>query len=232
MNTNFIYFLLIGAFIICMSCESDRPLQAYSIEELEKNEQNDLKLAVEENPDILTLTGELEKLDRAGVEARLQKKGLGLMEASYLFYTLGLRYFQEEDFQNGMKYQKLAADQYLNPLAMIRLAHIYTDSTSSVQKMFPEADLGDFEQDFDKVYHYLHYGLNMAILSMEHFQDNYVVKEANFMSGPLTNLFQARDSSVIGNFDVKAAEAAMKAELPAIREKFEAFYGVGDGSEG
>lgn len=226
MKNNTVYLMLLGALMFCFACQSDRPQKEFTVEELENNAQNQLELPIEEEVDLFRLQEELEKLDKAAIEKRLGKKALGLLEASYLFNTLGLRYFQEDNFKKGMHYHKVAADQYLNPLAMVRLAHIYSDSASAVQKKFPNADLSGFEQDFEKVYHYLHYGLNMAILTMEGFQDDSAVKEVNYMSRSLTDLFQSRDSSILGDFDVKAAEEAMKKELPAIREKFETLYRV------
>jgi hypothetical protein len=226
MKRALIYSLFLASLLFQMSCQTDQPQKAFSIAELENNSNNKLALPLDEELDLFSLTEELEKLDKEAIEKRLEQKGLTIMEASYLFNTLGLRYFQDDNFSKGMHYHKVAADQYLNPLAMLRLAHIYTDSAAVVQAKFPDADLNGFEQDFDKVYHYLHYGLNMAILTMEHFQDDYPVKEVNFMSGPLTKLFESRDSSILGDFDVKAAEEAMKKELPTIREKFESFYGL------
>lgn len=222
--------MLLGALMFCFACQSDQPQKEFTVEELENNTQNQLELPVEEEVDLFRLQEELEKLDKGAIEKRLEKKGLALVEASYLFNTLGLRYFQEDNFKKGMYYHKVAADQYLNPLAMVRLAHIYSDSASDVQKKFPNAELSGFEQDFEKVYHYLHYGLNMAILTMERFQDDSAVKEVNYMSRSLTDLFQSRDSSILGDFDVQAAEEAMKKELPAIREKFENLYRVGEES--
>ncbi len=217
--------LLLLTLLCCFSaCQPERT-QQFSVDQLTNNPKNQLGLPVEESTDWLSLAEELETADSKEVKKRLERKGIELAETSYLFYALALSYFKEEKFDEALAALKVAADQYYNPLAMVRLAWIYADTKAEVQKRFPKADLSNFEQDYQKVYDYVHYGLSAAIFMMERFDDRYCVDEVNLISRPLTDRFIAKDSTVIGDFDTQAAAAALEQALPQLQKDFEATYG-------
>ena len=196
-----------------------------SLSDLEKNKNNNLALPIEEKIDLKGLCDELfEETDKDKLIKRLAKSKLSLQEASYTLHILGIKYFESDDFENGMRYQHIAADQYLNPLAMILLARVYADKKETVLEKFPEGSVKTFEQDFSKCYRYLHWALNCGILTMERFSDRYPTDRINYYATPLIDLFESKDSTRLGDFDIEAAVRKMEAELPDIRKQFEALY--------
>lgn len=218
--------LLAIALFLCLitACENEAN-KKFTLSELENNKGNILGLKVEDKLDIKGLCDALlEEENKEKLEKRLGKNGLGLIEASYVFHILGIKYFEADDFEKGMLYQHLAADQYLNPLAMVLLARIYSERKETVVEKFPKGVVTDFEQDLSKSYHYLHWALNCAILTMEHFEDRYPTDQVNYHATPLINLFEGKDSTRLGSFDTAAAAKEMEAQLPEIKKEFEALY--------
>lgn len=224
-HTTILYPLLslLCIFLLFLSCQNQEA-RSYSLEELENNEENVLGLYVAEQPAIQKLCQELGAMGREEIIEFLQKKDIGLFEASYGFHFLGNRYFVEDEFDKGMHYQYVAADQYLNPLAQLRIALLYYKPTAEIKGALPEGQGKDFAQDFAKSYHYLHLALNYSMLTMSEFADRTAIDDVNHYGRPLIDVFQKKDSTILGDFDVDAAAAKMKAYLPELESKFNTVY--------
>jgi len=159
------------------------------------------------------------------MEERLQKKGVGLFEASYGFHFLGNAYFQQDSFDKGLYYQKVAAETYLNPLANLRLARIYTKTASEIKSRVPKGEAMNFKQDYGKVYTYLNKALNYAILTMSKLNDRTIIDDVNHFAAPLIEVFQKRDSVILGDFVVTAWEIKTEKKLPQLEASFHKIYG-------
>jgi hypothetical protein len=219
------YFFVITLLFIVIACESDNPKNSnYSLEQLEKNKQNALGLESIENPDLLALTQKLNEAKKEEIEKLLQKKGLNFFEASYGLHYLGNRYFAEDDFEKGMYYQQLAADEYLNPYAMLRLAIIYSKTKEEISSKLPKGKKIDFERDYEKSFRYLLLAINTAVLTMEYFEDRSVMDDINKFGAPLVELYEKRDSSLLKDFDIAKSEEKAKKELPDIKAAFLRVY--------
>ncbi len=226
------YFnLLAFSFLVIVfltACQSEKT-KVYSLSELEQNKKNILGLKANTQPDLKKLCDDLFEIEgREKLEKRLSKADIDLFEVSYIFYTLGVDYLRHNDFEKGMQYLHIAADDYLNPLAMIRLARIYVETKEVVSSKFPQGAVKDFEQDFQKVYHYLHWALNTAILTMEYFKDRYAIDIVNEIATPLIDGFEGQNPkfSPPSDFDKDAAAKDMEKQLPTIRAEFEKLYGI------
>ncbi len=219
------YFFVITLLFIVLACESDNPKNSnYSLEQLEKNKQNALGLESIEKPDLLALTQKLNEAKKEEIEKLLQKKGLNFFEASYGLHYLGNRYFAEDDFEKGMYYQQLAADEYLNPYAMLRLAIIYSKTKEEISSKLPEGKKIDFERNYEKSFRYLLLAINTAVLTMEYFEDRSVMDDINKFAAPLVELYEKRDSSLLKDFDIAKSEERAKKELPDIKAAFLRVY--------
>jgi hypothetical protein len=220
---------LVAILSILSACQFDKAVKSHTVTELESNENNKLQLPTEEKPDILTLCKQLAEMDKAAIEKRLQKKGLGLFEASYSFYFLGSQYMANNEFDKGIKYQQVAADIYLNPMAMHNLAVIYSKTAEEIKKDLPEGQAKNFKQDFGKTYYYLHRALNSAVLTMENFNDRTAVDDVNRYAAPLITMFEQRDSAILRNFDFAAAEQKGAEDMKLIATQFKKMYNRKEG---
>jgi hypothetical protein len=211
--------------LILSACNNDEASKSFTLSELEKNKANSLRLLVEEKIDLKALCKELAEADISGIEKRVQKKNAGLLEVSYGFYFLGSKYLEKNDFDKGLQYLHIAADHYLNPLAMHTLSVIYSKPAEMIKKGLNSSQASQFRQNFEKSYYYLHRALNSAILTMEKYNDRTIVDDVNKYALPLIEIFEKKDSTVLRNFDFQSAEARAKKDLSAIKSEFEGMYG-------
>jgi hypothetical protein len=219
----FSFFLILGL-IFLTSCGKDQGAKSYSISELEKNKVNSLNLSVEKKVDFLAICREMASSDINSLTKRLQKKNVGLIEVSYGFYFLGSRYLEKDDFDKGINYLHIAADLYLNPLAMHKLAVIYAQPAAQIRKNVPNGQARNFKQDFDKSYYYIHRSINSAIMTMEAYNDRTILDDINKYALPLIELFEKKDSTILKDFDFQAAELRGKKDVQLIRSEFDKLY--------
>jgi hypothetical protein len=219
------YFFAFSLLFIVLACKSDNPKnRIYSLEQLEKNKQNALGIESIEKPDLMALTQKLNEAKKEEIEKMLQKKGLNFFEASYGLHYLGNRYFAEDDFEKGIYYQQLAADEYLNPYAMLRLAIIYSKTKEEISAKLPKGKKIEFERDYEKSFRYLLWSINTGVLTMEYFEDRTVMDDINKFGAPLIELYEKRDSSLLRDFDIAKAEEKAKKEVPEIKAAFLRVY--------
>lgn len=221
--------LLIIAVVIfsILACNSDNPKnKAYTLEQLEQNKQNSLGIESIEKPDLMALNQKMSEAKKEEIEKLLQKKGLNFFEASYALHYLGNRYFAEDNFEKGLFYQHLAADEYLNPYAMLRLAIMYSKSKEDIATRLPKGKEIKFERDYAKSFRYLLWALNTAVLTMEYFEDRTAVDDINKFGAQLIEFYEKRDSNLLRDFDIAKAEEKGKKELPEIKAMFLKVYRV------
>jgi len=219
--------IITSLIVTVFACNSDNPKnKSYTLEQLEQNKQNSLGIESIEKPDLMALNQKLSEAKKEEIEKILQKKGLNFFEASYALHYLGNRYFADDNFEKGMFYQHLAADEYLNPYAMLRLAIMYSKTKEEIAARLPKGKEINFERNFPKSFRYLLWALNTAILTMEYFEDRTAVDDINKFGAPLIELYEKRDSSLLKDFDIAKAEENGKKELPEIEAKFLKVYGV------
>jgi len=218
-------FFIAALIIMVAACKSEAPKNKnYTLEELEKNQKNSLGIESIEKPDLVALNQKLSEAKKEDIEKMLQKKGLNFFEASYGFHYLGNRYFSENNFEKGLYYQQLSADEYLNPYAMLRLSMIYSKTKEEILADLPKGTKLNFKRDYEKSFRYLILALNTSILTMEYFEDRSVVDNINRFAAPLIEFYEKRDSSLLNEFDIVKAEEKAKKDLPTIKEGFLKVY--------
>ena len=140
--------LVFALFILCLfSCDNSRN---YTLEELEKNHYNSLELRVDAALDAegyKKIFEEFQDLNKDQILDRLSAKGLELHQASFGLYYLATAYAVDGDMQNALKYHEVAAEHYLNPQSLLKLAEL----NFHVRK------------DYIKAYEYLHQSLEITI---------------------------------------------------------------------
>ena len=219
------FFLFTALVFIAIACTGDNPKnKKYTLEQLEKNRENSLGIESIEKPDLMALNQQLSESKKEEIEKLLQKKGLNFFEASYGLHYLGNRYLAENNFEKGMYFQHLAADEYMNPYAMLRLSMIYSKTKEEILENLPKGTKLNFKRDYEKSFHYMILALNTSILTMEYFEDRTVFDDINRFAAPLVEFYERRDSSLLKEFDFVKAEEKGNKELPAIKEAFIKVY--------
>lgn len=202
--------LIFALFILCLfSCDNPKH---YTLEELEKNHYNELALPVKAALDAegyKKLFEEFQGLNKDQILDRLNSEGLELHEASFGFYYLATAYAVDGDMKNAIKYHEIAAEEYLNPQSLLKLAEL----NFHVRK------------DYAKAYVYLHQSLEITIEITENNRSHPVAKngkdKAQFL---LQELERMGDRNA---FDKAAIRAQLKIELTPIVDKYREIYGLG-----
>jgi hypothetical protein len=191
------------------SCDNPKH---YTLEELETNHYNALALPVKAALDAegyKKLFKEFQGLNKDQILDRLNSKGLELHKASFGFYYLATAYAVDGDMKNAIKYHKIAAEEYLNPQSLLKLAEL----NFHVHK------------DYAKAYVYLHQSLEITIEITENNRSHPVAKngkdKAQFL---LQELERMGDRNI---FDKAALRAQLKIELTPIVDKYREIYGLG-----
>lgn len=218
----FFFYLFILSF--SLSCTNDNTNRSFKLSELEDNRKNSLRLRIEKQPDILRRNEKLSVMDRYSVENFLRQKDISFFDASFGIHFLGNRFFLEDNFEKGLYYQHLSADEYMNPYAMLKLAIIYSKDTNEILKSLPKGVKLNFKKDLEISFRYLHRAINTAILIMEKFNDRTAIDDINRFGQPLIELFEKRDSNTLGSFDVKAAEEKAALDIKNIKSDFNKIY--------
>jgi ribosomal protein S8 len=202
-----LYVLLLT--LIINSCDSPK---VYTLEELEKNNYNDLQLEVKpalNREGFIQLFKELSPMNNEQLLTRLGSQDLELHVASFVFYYLANSYAASKDTPNAIKYHTIAAHQYINPQSQMKLAEL---------NFFKE-------KNYAKAYEYLHQSLEVT-----------VEITANNRSHPLAENGKTRAQNMLvelnrlsakKKFDKEAIREKLKTELPMLLTKYRAIYGLG-----
>ncbi|MBL4650799.1 MAG: hypothetical protein JKY03_13795 [Aureispira sp.] len=202
--------LIFALFTLCLfSCDNPKN---YTLEELEKNHYNALTLPVEAALDAegyKKIFEEFQDLNKDQILNRLNSNGLELHKASFYFYYLAMAYAVEGDMKNAIKYHEIAAEHYLNPQSLLKLAEL----NFHVNK------------DYPKAYVYLHQSLEITIEITENNRSHPIAKngkdKAQFL---LQELERMGDRNI---FDKAAIREQLKIELTPLVDKYREIYGLG-----
>lgn len=197
-------------FILCFfSCDNTK---SYTLEELENNHYNTLNLRVEAALDAdgyKKLFEEFQDLHKEEILNRLSAKNLELHSASFGLYYLANAYAVEGDIKNALKYHTIAAENYLNPQSLLKLAEL----NFHVNK------------DYPKAYEYLHQSLEITIEITENNRSHPVAK-----NGKDKAQFLLQELEIMGEkgvFDKAAIRTKLKETLPPLMDKYRELYGLG-----
>lgn len=195
--------------LLLSSCDDARN---YTLKELEANLYNDLELRVEPALDAdqyKELFKQFKAMNQEQILGKLSEQGLELHQASFGLYYLANTYAADKDFENTIRYHKIAAEQYINPQSLLKLAEI----NFHVNK------------DYAKAYKYLHQSLEVTVEITENNRSHPLAK-----NGKDKAQFLLQELELSGNkgaFDKAAIREALKASLPALLEQYRKMYGLG-----
>ncbi|MBX2875168.1 MAG: hypothetical protein KTR30_23795 [Saprospiraceae bacterium] len=94
------------------------------------------------------------KMDKPQIEATMDSTDLSLHEISYALYFWAMRHIQEGKIKEGYELLKVAADDYLNPIAMVKLARINFHGSQALQQGKTPIDL-ELDKDLETSYYYI-----------------------------------------------------------------------------
>jgi len=202
--------LIFALLILCLfSCDNSKN---YTLEELEKNHYNNLSLRVDPALDAegyKKLFERFQDLKKDQILTRLKAKDLELHHASFGLYYLATAYAVNGDMKNALKYHEVAAEHYLNPQSLLKLAEL----NFHVRK------------DYVKAYEYLHQSLEITIEITENNRSHPVAKngkdKAQFLLQELERMGERKV------FDKAATRAHLKVELTPMVNRYREIYGLG-----
>jgi tetratricopeptide (TPR) repeat protein len=202
--------LIFALFTLCLfSCDNPKN---YTLEELEKNHYNALEVRVDPALDAegyKRIFEDFQALNKEDILKRLSSKGLELHRASFGLYYLANAYAAEKDMDNAVKYHKIAAEHYLNPQSLLKLAEL----NFHVRK------------DYPKAYKYLHQSLEITVEITANNRSHPVAKngkdKAQFLLQEMDRMGER------GAFDKTAVREQLKIELTPLMDKYREIYGLG-----
>lgn len=202
--------LILCLFIyLCSACEQAK---LYRLAELEENHYNTLELPVQhpfEADDYQQLFKKFQAMDQEQLIAQLETANLELHQASFGFYYLANAYAANKDLKKTLKYHTIAAQDYLNPQSLLKLAEI----NFHVHK------------DYAKAYEYLHQSSQIKVEITENNHSHPIAR-----NGKEKTNYLLQELEKIGNnngFNKAAVRAKLKAELPDLLNTYRTIYGLG-----
>ena len=201
--------LFLFVILLVTSCSSN---VSYTLEQLENNHYNALKLpangSITDN-DFRDLFDKLSELNKDELTQILTGNNLELNEASFCFYYLANSYAREKNIEKAMYYHQLAAEQYINPQSLLKLAE---------WNFFKE-------KDFAKAYEYLHQSLEVKVEITGNNRSHPLAKNGKdkieYMRQELEKAAQN------GAFDRNSVRQKLKAELTPLVNKYREIYQLG-----
>ena len=213
MTSKFGLILLLFALLIA-ACESPR---IYTLEELERNNYNDLQLRVSPAigaEDFEQIFKELGELNSEQILTKLSTENLELNEVSFCFYYLANSYAAAGDIEQAIKYHRIAAHQYINPQSLLKLA-----------------ELNFFrDKNYARAYEYLHQSLEVKVEITENNRSHPLAKNGKIKAQHLLEELEKLGKDKV--FDKEAVREKLKAELPVLLDNYRAIYGLGAKEEG
>lgn len=203
--------------ILLWSIMSCNQTVEYTILELEGNSLNVLALRVDENLDSDRLEKLLNKLavrDTTKIIRILEAPNPTLHEASYGFYYLANTYAGEGKLNRAKYYHEVAAEKYLNPLSMLKLAQLYFEGMSH-----PTLQI---EKDEVKAYIYLHQAMEVLTEITANNRSHILAKNTKDYDMYLLEELQRRARE--GAFDEKAIRTKLRKELPPMLDNLRKMY--------
>lgn len=143
----FTFFLLIGLVF-------GEPKKGGTIAEYVDNPNNKRGYSKGSIAQAVALFNAYTKMDKLQIQAAMDSTDLSLHEISYAIYFWAMRHIQEGKVKDGYELLKVAADDYLNPVAMVKLARINFHGSQALQQGNQPIDLA-LEKDLETSYYYI-----------------------------------------------------------------------------
>lgn len=122
----------------------------------------------------------LTKMNKEQVKNFIDSASLSLTEISYSLYFWAMRHIQEGKVDEGVKLLQLTADQYLNPMAMTKLARLKYHGSEAFTKSNPNAQ-ATFNKNLEESFYYINLAFEITQIISEQSSDktvlNYVVND-------------------------------------------------------
>lgn len=202
--------LISALFIVLLSsCDDSR---SYTLEELETNSYNDLQLRVEPALDadrFKELFKQFKAMDKEQVLDKLDERGLELHQASFALYYLANTYAANKEFDKAIKYHEIAANQYINPQSLLKLAEI----NFHVNK------------DYVTAYKYLYKSLEVGVEIHNHNNSHPLAKNGKDKMEYIRHELELMSKK--GAFNEAAVREELRATLPTLLDKYREIYGLG-----
>lgn len=181
-----------------------------SLAEMFDNQYNRHGYAVGDFSQVSQILASYTNWDKEELLNQLEQEAMTLYEVSYGLYCLSMRCMQQEAYQDGFRYLSIAADDYLNPLAMVKLARLYYHGA---QKMnIPPEVLVSREQDLVRAYYYITLAFQIGGVITDTFGKNKVL-DAIVNSGlALLDTFNLPD--IKQKLAVQSADSTLLESLP------------------
>lgn len=206
----------------CTSINQEETV-SYTLEQLQDNMRNKQGLKVESSVKIGELCEHFKAQSLEEIKEELSKEGLGLYEASYGLHYIGNRYLQAGDFKHGFHFLEVAADEYLNPLSMLKLARIYYMPTQKLEESFPEGGLDGFKQDWQRAYYYINMSLSITEQITGGRRGHYLIDVVVFNGVGILDELSAYGQQ--GKFDEATARKYVDQHMPDNLALYEYMYG-------
>ena len=143
----FTFFVLIGLVF-------GEPKKAGTIEDYVDNPNNKRGYHKGSISQAVSLFNSYTKMDKPQIQAAMDSTDLSLHEISFALYFWAMRHIQEGKIKQGYDLLKVAADDYLNPIAMVKLARINFHGSQALQQGKQAIDL-ELEKDLETSYYYI-----------------------------------------------------------------------------
>ncbi len=196
------------------------PAGASGLDSLCANHYNQLHLAVGKFEHVKAIIERDRKAGLPELKASLNAKNVTLYEASWGFYYLGLKAIQKDDYPNYIKYMTIAADDYLNPWAMVKLAKVYYYDKAQWKKDFPKAQITT-DKDLERSYTYLTLAFVISGEIEKAHQDNSLLTGVASGGLALKDTFEERG---VDGFNARKTLQKKRADLLAKAEAYQKMY--------
>ena len=202
--------LIFSLFTLCLfSCDNPK---SYTLEDLEKNHYNALEMRVDPAlgaEGYKNIFEDFQALNKEDILKRLSSKGLELHRASFGLYYLANAYAADKDMDNAVKYHTIAAEYYLNPQSLLKLAelnfHVHKDYTKAYEYLLQSVEIG----------------VEVHNNNRSHPLANNVKDKTQFLLQELERMGER------GVFDRTAIRIKLKEELTPVVDKYREIYGLG-----
>jgi hypothetical protein len=144
-----------------------------TLAEMSDNQYNRHGYDVGDFSEVSQILATYTKFDKEQLLNKLEHEATTLYEVSYGLYFLAMRYMQQEAYQDGFRYLRIAADDYLNPLAMVKLARVYYHGAQKMN-IPPEVEITR-EEDLVSAYYYITLAFQIGGVITDSFGKNKVL---------------------------------------------------------
>lgn len=157
-------------------------------------------------------------MDKAQVEQHMNETNLNLHEISNAVYFYAMRHIQANKVQEGFDMLHIAADDYLNPIAITKLARIYYHGPAAFGK---DHNL-KMEKDLEKSFYYINLAFNVTNTVKEEPGGKKIIDMVVNSGLALFDTFHGLE--VNNKFDSKATQEKQAEEMEAALQLFSEMY--------